>query len=158
MTLVPSAPQAARMAFSVAPTLGMARVMSVPRRHFALQRSSPREDRAQKNDGRAHFAHQLVGNVAARHRRSVHLQRCAVAPHAAAEVAQDGDGRVHVAQTRTVLDAADVPREDRRRQHGQDAVLAALYRQFSVKRRAALDAQIAHVPFLPFPMGQQTKP
>lgn len=26
------------MAFSVAPTLGMARVMSVPRRHFALQR------------------------------------------------------------------------------------------------------------------------
>ena len=120
--------------------------------------SLPREDRAQKNDGRAHFAHQLVGNVAARHRRSVHLQRRAVAPHAAAEVAQDGDGRVHVAQTRTVLDAADVPREDRRRQHGQDAVLAALYRQFSVKRRAALDAQIAHVPFLPFPMGQQTKP
>ena len=112
----------------------------------------------QKNDGRAHFAHQLVRNVAARHRRSVHLQRCAVAPHAAAEVAQNGDGRVHVAQTRTVLDAADVPREDRRRQHGQDAVLAALYRQFSVKRRAALDAQIAHVPFLPFPMGQQTKP
>ncbi len=118
----------------------------------------PREDRAQKNDGRAHLAHQLVGNVAARHRRGVHLQRRAVAPHMAAEVSQNGGGSVHVAQAWTVFDAADVPREDRRRQHRQDTVLAALYRQFSVKRRAALDAQIAHVPFLPFPMGKQTKP
>ena len=104
----------------------------------------PGQDRAEKDHRRAHLAHQCVGNLESVHRSGVHHQVIFFPVRPAAQMAQYRNGGVHIAQTRTMLDPAGVRTQQRRRQHGQDAVFCALYLQFAVQAVSALDDQLTH--------------
>ena len=110
-----------------------------------LRLAAPGQDGPQKHHGRAHAAHEPVRNVPAGQGGGVYLQ---VRPHpanGAAQVAQNGHGRVHVLQPRTALQNADVPAENTRCQNGQYTVFGTLYRQVAAQAASPFNNQ-AHMP------------
>ena len=81
-----------------------------------------RQNRAEKDDRRAHLAHQRVGHDRAVHARCVDHERTVLPVRAAAQVPQNGNGRIHVPQLRTIFDHAGVRAQKRRRQNRQHTV------------------------------------
>ncbi len=57
----------------------------------------------EKNDRRTHFAHQIVRNITSVHRERVDDDISAGTLHAAAEVAKNALGRVHIRQRRAIM-------------------------------------------------------
>ena len=151
---------AASMAFSVAPTLGMLRTISAPVRPGAVQFRLPPSSRMQapkvrradrcRSMGRAPMA-QPPGydssawphraRMAPRNTTDERMRRM----NGAAQVAQNGHGRVHVLQPRTALQNADVPAENTRCQNGQHTVFGTLYRQVAAQAASPFNNQ-AHMP------------
>ena len=110
-----------------------------------LRLTAAAEDRAQKDDGRAHSAHQRFGNVPAADVSGIHQKVAAVPLGGAAQMPQDLRGGLHVTETGTGHKAAGIPRQHCGGQHRQHTVLGALHQYPAMKRAAALDRQICHI-------------
>ena len=120
-----------------------------------LRPAAPGENRAEKDDRRAHPPHQLLRHVAARQLARVDEEILPLPACLRAEVAKDPDGRVHIAQARAAPDQTRLAAENRRGQHRQHAVFRALYRQLAAEPSAALHCNQIHIRS-PFPHGFYT--
>ena len=103
-----------------------------------LRPAAAAENGTQKDHRRAHPAHQRVGNIAARQRRSVYQQVTALPPDLAAQMPQDLRRGLHIAQPRAVPDPAGVLAQDRSRQNRQHTVFGTLYFYFAGQGPASL--------------------
>ena len=110
-----------------------------------LRLTAAAEDRTQKDDGRAHSAHQRFGNVPPCDAGGVHQQIVAVPLGLTAQMPQDLRGGLHVAEVGTGRKAAGIPRQHCGGQHRQHTVLGALHRYPAMERASALNRQICHI-------------
>ena len=114
--------------------------------HGRLGPAEAPEHRADQIVGRTDLSGQIVGRIHAARGGAVDLDRRAVdESDLRAEVAEDGQQHIRVADLRYILDTADAVDQKRRGDDGDRRVLRAADLHFAAQGRAAVDNVFFHV-------------
>ena len=105
---------------------------------------SASEQRTQKDNRAAHFAHKAVGNLRAVYALAVHEHGRALALYLAAEIPKYPSRRADVRKTGTVEQNVLSLAQKRRRKHGQNTVFRALNRSASAELISSADYKSRH--------------